>query len=127
MFKHVLVALTSQLMPKTTLMTAAILSNEQDAELTLLCISNERHSGVQRIVDHALAIVGEFGSSASARISHGGNIEEAIKKAAGSLRADLIVVAASIGRRVSPHAFSAQGDVPVLVVNESPGPLRTKI
>lgn len=126
MFKHVLVALTSQLMPKTTLMTAAILSNEQDAALTVLCISDERHTGVQRILDSALAIVGEFGSSASARIAHGRNVETLIKQAANTLRADLIVLATSAGRGFAA-GLVAQSDVPVLVVNESLSPSKIKL
>jgi nucleotide-binding universal stress UspA family protein len=124
MFKHVLVALTSQFMPKATLMTAAILSNEQDAQLTVLCITDDRHIGVQRIVDSALAIVGEFGSSASARIAHGRSIETVIKKAAATLGADLIVMAPSRSRG---PGLSAESDVPVLFVSESPAPLKMKI
>ncbi len=118
MFKHVLVALTSHLIPKATLMTAAILSKEQDADLTVLCISDDHHTGVQRILDSALAIIGEFGSSASARIAHGKNVETAIKKAASMLRADLIVMETHAGRAFPPGLI-AQSDVPVLVINES--------
>ena len=125
MFKHVLVALTAPVMPKATLMTAAVLSNEQNAELTVLCISAERNNSLHRIIEGALAIVGEFGSSASPRIARGKNVEALVKKAAAALNADLIIMATSRTQAIAPALF-AESDVPVLCVNESFAPLKLK-
>jgi nucleotide-binding universal stress UspA family protein len=146
MFSHVLVPLDFRFVPKFTLMTAAVLANDQGAELTLLYVSDiardfpsasvtsitdevvkRHHDDLRRSFDNALAIIAEYGSTASTRVVSGLPVHKMIKRAAATLKADVIVMGTH-GRRGLAHAVWGsvteqvlrEADVPVLVIHESP-------
>ena len=146
MFRHVLVPLDLRFIPKVTLMTAAVLAKEQGAELTLLYVSDIASdlpaAGVTAISDdvlqryqcdirrsfaNALAIIAEYGSTASASMVNGIPVHKMINRAAVTLQADVIVMGTH-GRRGLAHAFWGsvtedvlrEADIPVLAIHESP-------
>jgi nucleotide-binding universal stress UspA family protein len=146
MFRHVLVPLDCEFIPQFTLMTAAVLARDQGAELTLLYVSDfatdvplatvtattddvvkRYHDDTRRCFDNAVAIVAEYGSTASACTVSGFPVDRVIKRAAASLRADVIVMGTH-GRRGLARALRGsvtedvirEADVPVLVIHESP-------
>lgn len=146
MFNHVLVPLDFRFVPKVTLMTAAVLAAGQGAELTLLYVSDiavdfpsaavtaitddvvrQHRDNIRRSFDNALAIISEYGSTASTCVVHGIPVHKMIKKAAATLKADVIVMG-SHGRRGLAHVLHGsvtedvlrEADVPVLAIHESP-------
>lgn len=146
MFSHVLVPLDFRFVPKITLMTAAVLANDQGAELTLLYVSDiatdfppaaltaiadevvKRHyDDIRRSFDNALAIISEYGATASTSVVCGFPVHKMIKKASAAMKADVIVMATH-GRRGLAHAVRGsvteqvlrEADVPVLAIHESP-------
>lgn len=123
MFNHVLVPLDFRFVPKVTLMTAAVLAAGQGAELTLLYVSDiavdfpsaavtaitddvvrQHRDNIRRSFDNALAIISEYGSTASTCVVHGIPVHKMIKKAAATLKADVIVMG-SHGRRGLAHVL----------------------
>ena len=146
MFSHVLVPLDCRFVPKFALMTAAALAKDQGAELTLLYVSDfayecpsaavtaitedvVKHSyrDIRRSFDNALAIISEFGATASTCMVNGFPVHKIIKRAAATLKADVIVMGTH-GRRGFAHALWGsvtedvvrEADVPVLAIHESP-------
>jgi nucleotide-binding universal stress UspA family protein len=142
MFSHILVPIAPPFLPKTTLMTAAALAVEQSAQLTLVYVSDERGSfltpllsllpdenraRLNRFLGDALAIVSEYGASASLKVVRETPIPKAIKDVATKLGADAIFVGT---HRRSPEGSASNGavtkallietSVPVLVIYESP-------
>jgi nucleotide-binding universal stress UspA family protein len=146
MFRHVLVPLDIRFVPKFALMTAAALANDQDAQLTLLHVSDiaidfhiaadtaitddfvkRGYDDLCRFLDNALAIIAEYGSTAAIRVINGFPVHTMINSAAEELEADLIVMGTH-GRRGLAHALSGsvtenvvrEAAVPVLAIHESP-------
>jgi nucleotide-binding universal stress UspA family protein len=142
MFSHILVPIAPPFLPKTTLMTAAALSVEQSAELTLVYVSDERGSfltpllsllpddnraRLNRFLGDALAIVSEYGASASLKVVCDTPVPKAIKDVGQKLGVDAIFVGT---HRRSPEGSASNGavtkallietSVPVLVSYESP-------
>jgi nucleotide-binding universal stress UspA family protein len=142
MFSHILVPIAPPFPPKTTLMTAAVLSVEQNAELTLVYVSDERRSfltpllsllpdenraRLNRFLGDALAIVSEYGAKASVRVVCDAAIPKAIKDVAQKIGVDAIFVGT---HRRGPEGSASNGaitkallietSVPVLVIHESP-------
>lgn len=142
MFSHILVPIAPPFLPKTTLMTAAALSVEQSAELTLVYVSDERGSfltpllsllpddnraRLNRFLGDALAIVSEYGASASLKVVRDTPVPKAIKDVGQKIGADAIFVGT---HRRSPEGSASNGavtkallietSVPVLVIYESP-------
>jgi nucleotide-binding universal stress UspA family protein len=149
MFSHVLVPLDFRFVPQTTLMTAAILANDQGAKLTLLHVSDDIAAGlpaaavtaitdevvkreyddIRRSFDNALAIISEYGATASTYVvsGFGYEVHEVIKSAAATIKADVIVMGTH-GRRGLARALRGsvtervlrEADVPILAIHESP-------
>jgi nucleotide-binding universal stress UspA family protein len=148
MFSHVLVPLDFRFIPKITLMAAAVLANEQGAKLTLLYVSDivtdfpavavtaitdevvqREYDDIRRSFDNALAIIAEYGTTASAYVVNGFGyqVHEMIKNAAATIKADVIVMGTH-GRRGLARAIRGsvteqvlrEADVPVLAIHESP-------
>jgi nucleotide-binding universal stress UspA family protein len=142
MFSHILVPIAPPFLPKTALMTAAALSVEQCAELTLVYVSDERGSfltpllsllpddnraRLNRFLGDALAIVSEYGAKASIKVVRNAAIPKTIKDVADKIGADAIFVGT---HRRSPEGSASNGaitkallietSVPVLVIHESP-------
>jgi nucleotide-binding universal stress UspA family protein len=142
MFSHILVPVAPPFLPRTALMTAAALSVEQCAELSLVYVSDERggfltpllgllpdenRARLNRFLGDALAIVSEYGAKASLKVVRGAPIPKAIKDVVQSLGADVIFVGM---HRRSPERSASNGaitkalltetSVPVLVIYESP-------
>ena len=142
MFSHILIPIAPPFLPKTALMTAAALSVEQCAELTLVYVSDERGSfltpllallpddnraRLNRFLGDALAIVSEYGAKASIKVVRNAAIPKAIKDVADKIGADAIFVGT---HRRSPAGSASNGaitktllietSVPVLVIHESP-------
>ena len=142
MFSHILVPIAPPFLPKTTLMTAAALSVEQSAELTLVYVSDERGSfltpllallpdenrdRLNRFLGDALAIVSEYGARASLKVVRDAPIPKAIKEVAKKIRADAIFVGThrrsregSASNGTITRALLIETSVPVLVIYESP-------
>jgi nucleotide-binding universal stress UspA family protein len=146
MFSHVLVPLDFRFVPKFSLMTAAVIANEQGAALTLLYVSNIatdfpsapftaitaevvkcQYDDIRRSFDNALAIISEYGATASTYVVSGFPVHDAIKSAAAMIKADVIVMGTH-GRRGLARAMWGsvteqvlrEADVPVLAIHESP-------
>ena len=142
MFNHILVPIAPPFLPRTALMTAAAISVEQCAELTLVYVSDERGSfltpllsllpdenriRLNRFFGDALAIVSEYGAKASIKVVRDAPIPKAIKTVADKIGADAIFVGT---HRRSPVGSASNGaitksllietSVPVLVIYESP-------
>jgi nucleotide-binding universal stress UspA family protein len=142
MFTHILVLIAPPFLPKTALMTAAALSVEQSAGLTLVHVSDERGSfltpllgllpdenraRLNRFLGDALAIVSEYGAGATVKVVRNRTIAKAIKEVADKVGADAIFVGT---HRRSPEgstnggaitkALLTETSVPVLVIHESP-------
>jgi nucleotide-binding universal stress UspA family protein len=142
MFSHILVPIGPPFLPKTALITAAALSVEQSADLTLLHVSDDRGSfltpllallpdenraRLNRFLGDALAIVSEYGAKASVKVVRDAAIPKAIKGVAQKLGADVILLGT---HRRSPEGSTSSGaitkallietTVPVLVIHESP-------
>ena len=142
MFNHILVPIAPPYLPKTTLMTAAALSVEQCADLTLVYVSEERggfltpllsllpdenRSRLNRFLGDALAIVSEYGATASIRVVRDAPVAKAIKTVADKIGADAIFVgthqrnpAGSASNAAITKALLTETSVPVLVIHESP-------
>ena len=146
MFSHVLVPLDLRFVPKVTLMTAAVLANDQGARLTLLHVSDfatdfpavavtaitdevvkRQYDDIRRSFKNALASISEYGATASTKVVSGFPVHEMIKSAAAALKADVIVMGTH-GRRGLGRAMCGSvteevlrvADVPVLAIHESP-------
>ncbi len=108
-------------------MVAAVLSNEHNAELTVLCVNDDEPARVSRALDNARTIVAEFGSSASTvHPTRSAPAERVIRDAAAVLDADVIVLSTSRKRRFMPALSRRVADnllresrVPILFINES--------
>ena len=127
-------------------MTAAVLAREQGADLTLLYVADfaqdipsaavtaltddvvqHYHRDIRRSFENALAIIAEYGSIASTCTVSGIPVHKMIKKAAVTLKADVIVMGTH-GRRGFARALWGsvtedvlrESDVPVLAIRESP-------
>jgi nucleotide-binding universal stress UspA family protein len=144
MFGHILVPIAPPFLPKTALMMAAALSVEQGSELTLLHVSDERGSfltsflgllpdenraRLNRFLGDALAIVSEYGGSASRKVVRNAPAWKAIKEVAQTIGADAIFLGThrrgadgSASNGAITKALLAQTSVPVLVIYESPLP-----
>jgi nucleotide-binding universal stress UspA family protein len=142
MFSHILVPIAPPFLPKTALMTAAVLSVEQGSELTLLHVSDERGSfltsllgllpdenrtRLNRFLGDALAIVSEYGASASLKVVRDAPIAKAVKDVAQNLGADVIFVGThrrspegSASNDAITNALLIATSIPVLVIYESP-------
>jgi nucleotide-binding universal stress UspA family protein len=142
MFNHILVPIAPPFLPKTTLMTAAALSVEQCADLTLVYVSDERggfltpllsllpdenRSRLNRFLGDALAIVSEFGATASIRVVRNAPVAKAIKTVADKIGADAIFVGThrrssvgSPGNAAMTNALLTETSIPILVIHESP-------
>jgi nucleotide-binding universal stress UspA family protein len=138
-FSHILVPLAPPLVPKTALMTAAALSVEQSARVTLLCVIEKRYgfasplaiwSDRKRIAGFladASAIVSEFGLQPSTKIARGVPAYKVIKTVAAAIGADAIVLGTQrrAGGETPDHglvtnALLGETSIPVLVIHESP-------
>lgn len=144
MFRHVLVPLEFRFVPKITLMTAAALANDQGAKLTLLHVSDimfpaaavtaitkelvkREYDDIRRSFENALAIISEYGATASICLARGFPVHEIIKITAATMKADVIVMGTH-GRRGLARAVRGsvtervlrEADVPVLAIHESP-------
>jgi len=142
MFSHILVPIAPPFLPKTALMTAAALSVEQCAELTLLYVSDERGSfltpllsllpdenrtRINRFLGDAVAIVSEYGAKASIEFVRNAAIPKAIKTVARKIGADAIFVgthrrgpAGSASNGAITKVLLTETSVPVLVIHEPP-------
>jgi nucleotide-binding universal stress UspA family protein len=142
MFNHILVPIAPPFLPKTTLMTAAALSVEQCADLTLVYVSDERggfltpllsllpdenRSRLNRFLGDALAIVSEYGATASIRVVRNAPVAKAIKTVADKIGADAIFVGThrrssvgSPGNAAMTNALLTETSIPILVIHESP-------
>jgi hypothetical protein len=106
-FKHVLVPLNFESVPRTVLTTAAVLATEQGADLTLLHVSDagvdfalagftavldehvkQHYDLVRHAMDDAWSIAAEFGATANIHIAKGHPVHAAIRNVAASLKAD---------------------------------------
>jgi nucleotide-binding universal stress UspA family protein len=128
MFRHVLVPLGSEFLPRETLMTAAVIATEQCAELTLVHVkeSNEDSSRVERLLGDASAIVAEYGSAPAIQIARGVRVHKAIKAVATSLGVDVILMGTRRSR-FQPQGYGGivegllnETKIPLLMVHESP-------
>jgi nucleotide-binding universal stress UspA family protein len=146
MFSHVLVPMDFRFVPRVTLMTAAVLANEQGARLSLLYVSDisvdypvvavtaitddvvkRQYDDVRCAFENALAIISEYGMAASTYAVSGFPVHEMIKRAAATMKADVIVMGTH-GLRGLARAFRGSvteqvlrdADVPVLAIHESP-------
>jgi nucleotide-binding universal stress UspA family protein len=139
MFSHILVPIAPPLLPGTALRTAAALSVEQSAALTLLNVSDERSSlltpllallpdenraRLKRFLGDASAIVSEYGAKASIKTVRGGPVHNVIKDVAKKIGADAIFVGShqrgSASNGPITKALLKETSVPVLVIYESP-------
>ena len=145
MFNHILVPIAPPFLPKTTLMTAAALSVEQCAALTLVYVSDERggfltpllsllpdenRSRLNRFLGDALAIVSEYGATASIRVVRNAPVAKAIKTVADKIGADAIFVgthrrssvgsADNAGNAGMTNALLTETSLAILVIHESP-------
>ena len=111
---QVLVPIDSRFISKNMLKAAAMLACEQNAKITLLCITRDERVRTSRALQNAMALFSEFGSRADIRLAHGGSTEKLINSAAASLDADLIVLGSATEKQLR------KSSVPVLVVREIP-------
>jgi nucleotide-binding universal stress UspA family protein len=145
MFRNVLVPLHAGFMPRITLMNAAALASE-GANITLLHVTDvpqnleptvaitalvedaiERYeAGVRAVMGNALAILSEYGASASTLVVYGRPVHDVINRTAKNIDADVILIGTH-GRRGLSRAWSGsvteevmrRARVPVLVIRES--------
>jgi nucleotide-binding universal stress UspA family protein len=145
MFQHVLVPLDYRFLPRRALLIAAELAIDQNAKITLLHVvdvSRDRwHLGftvvtqaeveahlreVHRFIENAAAKISEYGAVVSTFVAEGGPVHRAIKAAAVSVKADIIVMGAR--RRPGLVRFLLgsvtkdvlrEASIPVLVIHES--------
>jgi nucleotide-binding universal stress UspA family protein len=139
MFSHILIPLAPPLVPKTALMTAAALSVEQSAHVTLLCVIEKQYrfpsplaiwtdrKRIAGFLGNASAIVSEFGMQPSTRIARGIPGCKVIKNVAAAIGADAIVVGTqrragedTLDYGLAIQALLGEISVPVIVIHESP-------
>jgi nucleotide-binding universal stress UspA family protein len=130
--------------PRVALKTAAELAVDQDAELTLLYVSDaipdvwsasfvtitddaiaSYKNGISHTLDDALAIVSEYGATASVRVTSGSPVHQVIASEAAVVGADVIIMGthARRGLAYALHGSVTQdvvrsAAVPVLVIRE---------
>jgi len=146
MFKHVLVPLDVRFSPQKTLMAAAALAREQNAQLTLLNVCDvgttfanaaftvvtddevtQYAQRVQAFLADASAIIAEYGGNASRLVVAGAPVHLVIKAVAAQIGADAIMMGTH-GRRGFARFWHGSvterllrdADVPVLAIRESP-------
>jgi nucleotide-binding universal stress UspA family protein len=145
MFRNVLVPLDPGFTPRMSLIAAASLAGE-GANITLLHVVNVREfapgaaitalvedaverydATVREAIRDALAILSEYGATASTFVVRGGPVHDAINRVAKNIMADVILMGTH-GRRGLARAFRGsvtedvvrKARIPVLVIRESP-------
>ena len=144
MFNRILVPFDVQFIPKTALRAAAAFGNA-GSELVLLHITDtarefsaatftvidedqvERYEArVKRAIGNVLAILSEYGATATSFVAQGRPVHAAINRAARDVLADAILMGTH-GRRGLSRAFfgsvteqvAREADVPVIAIRES--------
>ena len=143
MFKNVVIPFDIRFIPRLALRAAAALAHG-GAKLSLLYITDvaaefsvgftpisedafKRHDAhVNQQTDNVLAVLAEFGATASTYRIHGSPVHTAINRVAKALDADAILMGTH-GRRGLARVWSGsvtesvmrEADVPVIVVRES--------
>lgn len=130
LFKRVLVPLDVRFVPKLALREAAALAHT-GAELTLLTLTTEDalerdDARVNQQIGNALAILSEYGATASAWTIQGRPVHEAINQIAKAMMADAILMGTHGRRGISrlwhgsvTERVVREADVPVIVIRES--------
>ena len=146
MFKNILVPFDAGFIPKKSLMTAATLASE-GASITLLHVIDvasdiapeisipaivddaiERYEfRIQGVIGNALAILSEYGATASAAVVRGRPVHDVINRVAKDINADLILMGSHgrsglsrILRGSVTEEVMRRARVPVLTIRESP-------